>query len=180
MKRKITMILACTGLAGAIMFSSCKKENEVSKKDSSLESLIGTATIKGVVYIDNDQTQKTAKDELASGAIVTISYKSSDLAYNPSTKAISYTKTLTTTTGADGKFSFTVDANTENITYKIEALQLTVKYIRFDGVDKNGDPITASNDSYYAKVSSTITAKKGETNYTELNYGKTPQYIIPN
>lgn len=180
MKRRITMILTCAGLAGAIMFSSCKKENEISKKDQSLESLIGTATIKGVVYIDNDQTQKTSKDEIAAGAIVTISYDSKDLAYNPSSQAISYTKTLTTTTGTDGKFSFTVEANTENITYKIEALQFFVKYTRYDGVDKDGDPITAINDSYFDKVSTSITAKKGETQYTELNYGTSPQYIIPN
>jgi len=179
MKRKITLILTCAGIAGAMVFASCKKDDSVSKKDQTLDSLMGKATISGVIYLDNDQTQKVAKDEVASGAIVTISYDTKDLAYRPDSNAISYNKIITTTTDATGKFSVTLDANTNGVNYTVEVAQFFTKYTRYDGVDSQGNPIAVSNDAYFEAAPVVLNLKSGQSKYTAINMGGTPAIVIP-
>lgn len=177
MKRFFFVTLTCAGILGMSIMSSCKKDDDVSSKDQTMDSLIGKATITGVVLIDNDQTQKISKNEVATDAIVTVSYETKDLAYKPDSNAISYTKTITTKTDATGKFSITVEANDKGISYTVEAAQYATKYSVKD-VDDNNEPIIVTKDCYFRSVRLPITIKKGETQYVQLNYGKTPQYVI--
>jgi len=176
MKRKMMVILTCTGLAGALLVSSCKK-SEVSKKDQTLDSLIGKATITGIVKLDYDRTQKATLQakEVAAGAIISVSYKSSDLAYKSDPSAITYNtydKTVNTTTDANGKFTITVDANANGIGYIIQQAQFSGTWVN--------PADTVSQKAYYSPVSTPISLKKGDNLYIELTYSSTPQYTIPN
>jgi len=174
MKRTITIMLTCAGIAGAMLFAGCKKDNTVSKKDQSLDSLTGKATISGVVYLAYDVTQKpkVLAKEIAAGAVITLTYNPSDLAYKLDPNAITYSKSVTATTDAAGKYTITVDANVDGINYTIQPNQFSGNYV--DPKD------TTSFKAYFNAPSAPVTLKKGDNIYMDLNYNKTPQYIIPN
>ena len=179
MKTKFTMILACAGLACALATVGCSKDDDVSSKDQTLDSLIGKATITGIVYIDNDHTQKVAKEEVASDATIIVSYNTKDLAYKSDANAISFTKMLTTKTDANGKFSISIDANNEGVNYTIQVAQYLTNYVR-DSITPKNDTLKISNSAYFSSVSQVKTLQKGQSLYTRLFLASTPEYIIPN
>jgi hypothetical protein len=174
MKSKMMMIVTCAGLVAAMLVSSCKKSNEVSKKDQTLDSLIGKATLTGVAYLTYDATQKAKIQlkEVAAGALITVSYNSGDLAYKTDANAITYTKSVSATTDANGKYSVTVDANVDGIVYTVQPTQFFGTYV--DAKD------TVSYKAYFNAASSSVSLKKGDSRYLDVKYNNTPQFIIPN
>ncbi len=146
-------------------FASCEEPKEAV---TTIEGLVGEATITGTIYVDNIQTTGNADMELASNAVVRITYNSKDLSYSNSLATPNYPISIQTTTNTDGEFSVVVPTTNQGVTFTIEAEQYKTS-IRRDG---------GSTEAFFGEQIELVTLKIGETTHVLLSYGSIPDFEL--
>lgn len=148
----------------ALFMINC--EDDV-KEGATIEGLQGQATIRGIVYINNDQTtDDDIWDEAAANARIRVSYYAADLSYSQSNGTADYVITVETTTDAQGQFSVTVPTIAAGVDFLVEADQYHTT-ITYD---------EESSDAYFEKQSQEVSdLKTNEERVIVINYGSLPE-----
>lgn len=160
--KKLSQFLVMTAM---VMFSmtACVEE------ETSAVDVSGTATIKGRVSLDNDETNPG--NEKANGAIVRVRYDAGDLSVVQD--GDSRWVNLDTTTDADGNYTFEVPATPTGLNFYVEVDEFETSYTYDDG----GTDVTV--DAIFNKSATTIfNLSTGETKYQDFTL--TSKYIYFN
>jgi len=171
MKKRMTKI-SLIALALSFALVGCKKIDLASPSE---DIATGTATIKGIVYIDSDQADEADEDpalERAASANILVTYASDDLSILSSGDGT--TVAITAVTGSDGSFTISVPANFEGVDYTVEVDQFQSDYTVWE-VDGDGNQKSVTKSGVFARQSLAVNIKTGQTETIELNYGGSPQ-----
>jgi len=161
-------------MASVVLVASCKKDDEVSKKDQTMDSLLGKATISGIVYLERDATSKGL--ERAGNAEISVSLADTLLAYKVEKSSITYNadKVFTTKTNDNGEFTISVDANTESLTYSVKVGQFAGSFKHIAGrYILTGKDSIAEPKAYFEAAAQPVNLRKGETQFVRFDLVKT-------
>jgi len=110
--KKLSILLAGL-LVSSLIFTSCSKDEE-----ETTETTLGTATITGYVFLQNDVTADApdrTKQFAPSGTQVILKIDADDLAQDNNGNVNYPEKTYYTTVDANGKYSIAVDAGAKDV-----------------------------------------------------------------
>jgi hypothetical protein len=172
MKKVFRTVLVCAATASVVLVASCSKDKTASKKDQTMDSLVGKATITGTVYVDSDQTPKNNVWEVASGATVTVSIGDTALAYKVSKDAIKYDKVYTAKTDGNGAFSISVGANTQVNTYSVTVGEFKTAHTYRAGfiAGTTRDSLT-TRQAIFTTSAKSVSLRKGESKDVRIELG---------
>ena len=146
----------------AIVITSCKKD------DNGNEPFVnGSATINGTAFINLDLTNDTLGviyENVPSGTAIYAKINSKDLVEFPSNGVNYGDLYYTTQIGANGEFSFTIPANTKNVTVSFSSDDFKANQIQAD--------TTSEQKIFYLPAGFTETVHNGVTKLTEVFFSE--------
>ncbi len=151
--KTIIRLFALTAIL-AVLTLSCSKDKENEPISN------GTATIHGIAYANLDLTNET-KEFVPQGTVIYAEIDTEDLVENPDNSLDYGTKQYSTTVGANGEFTFTVDANNTAVT------------VSFYGDDFQATQISSEKSetkTFALSKGNSITVYKGIKKYVEVTY----------
>jgi len=166
-KQFIKFTAIALGLS-TIALTGCKKVETTSPSDEA----IGKATIKGVVYINTDQTEKDDDMERAEGASILVTYDAAELSVT--SDGDTEIKAISATTDGEGKFQVEVPSNLKGVTYEVQADQFETEYMLKE-LDADNEEIVVKKQGVFGRKSTSVSIKTGQIQTVELNYGSTPE-----
>jgi len=110
MNKKVLIVFSLV----ALIFVSCSKETETVTVTN------GSAKITGVAKCDLDLTN-TEREFVPAGTKIIATIDTKDLVNNPDNTITYPERTFTTTVGANGVYTLTVDANSKTVSVDIQA-----------------------------------------------------------
>lgn len=168
---KAKLFFSTMALAALMAATGCSDEEVVTSSAGNKE-WEGTATIKGVLYINRDLTNKELEFPTAPKVFVT--YNSGDLALNPSEK--NFTKVVPVIyTPSNGNFTVNVPACNKAVTYTIHIEDIREEFVR-PGEKETDSPI--KRQAIFKNKAIEVSLIKGSTNEQRVDFGSDPESIM--
>lgn len=176
---KAKLFFSTMALAALMAATGCSDEEVVTSSAGNKE-WEGTATIKGILYIDADLTTDPAQKEVVKDAKIVVSIDAKSLALATTESAPNPIKTVRTTTDADGNFTVSVPACSKRLEYKITFEDVKTEYKTKKSVTVDGklETVFKNDMAIFHGFNKPVSVSKGETTFDRYEYSNESMTIL--